>query len=167
MNISNTISIFLLAILPTFLSAQVVDNHVVGMDQTLFLEYVSPNFGLTVNEAPLHGTYQIYSSPYNGSPNGLWHLDYTPNAGYLGPDSILITVQNNHPIFNFPIQRMIAISVVPANIEAYDDFGTMEPGGTILLDVLDNDEATSTPYLEVVSLSNNATVQVVGDQVWI
>ncbi len=165
MNISKKISIILLAFLPSFLCAQVIENHIVGMDQTLFLEYVSPNYGLTVNEAPLHGTYVIYSEPYNGSPSGLWHLDYTPNTGYLGPDSILITVQNDHPIFNFPIQKMIAISVVPASIEANDDFVSVEPGNIALIDVLSNDVATSTPYLEVVSLTNNVDVEIVGSQI--
>ena len=164
MNISVTKLIILLALLPTMIFSQNLENHLVGMDQTLHLEYVSQLIPLSVSDGPDFGTYVLTSEPYGQSPTGLYKLDYTPNLGYLGPDTIKVLLQAPAPYYNL-MQLTIAIQVVPAFVKAVDDFMVMTPGSTSNYDVLANDYGTSTPYMEVVSLSNNIQVQIVGNVV--
>ncbi|MCI5059086.1 MAG: Ig-like domain-containing protein [Flavobacteriales bacterium] len=110
--------------------------------------------------------------PSHGIMTGLGDGDtcitYTPIPGYIGGDTIVVTIcDNGTPILCDTV--VIIIDVIPVNDPpiANDDITTVDPGGTVTFPVLinDNDPDGDPLTVNLCSGANFGTVIVVNDSI--
>jgi Bacterial Ig domain/Secretion system C-terminal sorting domain len=165
-NIQKLLFPLLLLVLPLWSAAQ-VEYFEVLVNESVIHEFIScPNAGQVtqissngtheLNDVP-GGTYGIASCGNNANPNV---LEYFPNLDFLGLDTMEISYWDDDP-FPSPVTVLLVFDVVPAIVTAVDDYITISPDSTVIIDVLANDESNlDTLLLSNIPLVNHGTAEI-------
>ena len=146
LNIHKILTPLVLLILPLWSSAQVEYIEVL-INESAIYEFASCGNAGIIDEVSSNGYHYLNgelnetygNSGCNSNPNV---LEYHPNQGFLGQDTMIVHYYQDHPIFG-PIftEVMLVFDVVPVVVDAVDDYISMSVDSTIIIHVTSNDEA--------------------------
>jgi hypothetical protein len=142
------------------LHAQGLFTRYTIIENTTFQYELPPSFDPYITQQPQNGTASITSS------NGTDYLEYTPDVGYRGLDSIQVY------LFIPPFDEMVLgfeLNVVPSVVIAQNDYEMeLSPVSITEIPVLENDStSTGNLYLKNISVVNNGLAQISTDSLTI
>ena len=136
--------LLLLGLLPILVTAQVgLKQQETGfVDMPLHFFVTSVNVEPSVISLPSEG--EIISKTEIDKAKGLWEIVYQPNPEFIGFDNLTIQHNADYPpgIVVGLINTEFTIKVVPSLVEAQHDYGVIEEGETLTIEVVNNDSVS-------------------------
>ena len=170
LNIRKLLTPLILFLLPLWTVAQVEYYEVIA-NESVIHEFASCGNAGQVIQLASNGTHSLNgeegetygNAECDANPNV---LEYFPNFDFIGLDTMKISYYQDDPIIG-PIYTTstLVFEVVPALVDAVDDYVVTSPGTSIDIDVLSNDESNVNINLSNIPLINYGDAQIVSNQI--
>lgn len=116
-----------------------------------------------IRETPSHGTAFFQSSGSRVGARGTDFVEYVPNTGFFGRDTMMIQSWTDVPNLS-AVRTEYIINVGPSVVAAIDDYSSGLMNQTINLDVLANDQATfGNLSVTAITVATNGSATVAGN----
>lgn len=110
--------------------------------------------------APKHGT---FSKTHIAGSNHAWSLKYTPDAGFVGVDTLVVEM-NYGGSYPFLLYKGYKIQVFNSLVTVNNDFASTAQNTPVTVDVLANDQSTGgTLAVTSIPLTNAGSAQINGN----